>query len=258
MRLTNHELLKAVRFALYASATAVVGLSSAPVFAQSEAGTENLETIVVTGSRIRRVDIEGASPVFSIDKADIERSGKLTIGDLIQESPSISGAATNTSVNNGGGSGAATVSLRGLGSQRTLLLVNGRRLQYADVNSIPINMVERIDILKDGASAIYGSDAVGGVVNFVLRKDFQGIEASVDYGISDSDDGERKGVQITIGHTSDRGSLIVGASYNKQDGVGAGDRDFSSPSLYNYNGIVNPSGSGSIPGGRFVLDRRVA
>src|SRR5690606_21975228 len=110
MRLTNHELLKAVRIALYASASAVVGLSSVPVFAQSEeAGSEKLETIVVTGSRIRRVDIEGASPVFSIDKADIEKSGKLTIGDLIQESPSIAGAATNPSVNNGGGSGASTV-----------------------------------------------------------------------------------------------------------------------------------------------------
>ncbi len=259
MRLTNNELLKAVRFALYAGATAAVGLSSVPVFAQSEeAGTEKLETIVVTGSRIRRVDIEGASPVFSIDKADIEKSGKLTIGDLIQESPSIAGAATNPSVNNGGGSGASTISIRGLGSQRTLLLVNGRRLAYADVNSIPINMVERIDILKDGASAIYGSDAIGGVVNFVLRKDYQGIEASVDYGISDRDDGERKGVQITFGHSSDRGSIIVGANYNKTEPVWAGDRDFSSPALYNYYGTVIALGSGSAEGGRMVIPRATA
>ena len=259
MRLTNHELLKAVRIALYASASAVVGLSSVPVFAQSEeAGSEKLETIVVTGSRIRRVDIEGASPVFSIDKADIEKSGKLTIGDLIQESPSIAGAATNPSVNNGGGSGASTVSIRGLGSQRTLLLVNGRRLAYADVNSIPINMVERIDILKDGASAIYGSDAIGGVVNFVLRKDYQGIEASVDYGISDRDDGERMGVTITIGHSSDRGSLLVGATYNKTEPVWAGDRDFSSPALYNYYGTVIALGSGSAEGGRLVIPTATA
>jgi len=195
MRLTNNELLKAVRLALYASATAAVGLTSIPVFAQdnNEQGSERLETIVVTGSRIRRVDVESASPVFSIEKADIQKSGKLTIGDLIQESPSISGAATNPSVNNGGGSGASTVSLRGLGSQRTLLLVDGRRLAYADVNSIPINMVERIDILKDGASAIYGSDAIGGVVNFILSKNYQGLSASFDYGISDRDDGERRG-----------------------------------------------------------------
>ena len=96
MRLTNNELLKAVRLALYASATAAVGLTSMPVFAQdnNEQGSERLETIVVTGSRIRRVDVESASPVFSIEKADIQKSGKLTIGDLIQETPAISGAAT--------------------------------------------------------------------------------------------------------------------------------------------------------------------
>lgn len=259
MRLTNNELLKAVRFALYAGATAAVGLSSLPVFAQgSEAGSDKLETIVVTGSRIRRVDIESASPVFSIDKADIEKSGKLTIGDLIQESPSIAGAATNPSVNNGGGSGASTVSIRGLGSQRTLLLVNGRRLAYADVNSIPISLVERIDILKDGASAIYGSDAVAGVVNFVLRKDFQGIEATADYGISDADDGERKGFSLTLGHSSDRGNLIVGANYNKTEAVWAGDRKFSSPALYNYFGTIYTGGSSYIPTGRFTIPRTTA
>lgn len=260
MRLTNNELLKAVRLALYASATAAVGLTSIPVFAQdnNEQGSERLETIVVTGSRIRRVDVESASPVFSIEKADIQKSGKLTIGDLIQESPSISGAATNPSVNNGGGSGASTVSLRGLGSQRTLLLVDGRRLAYADVNSIPINMVERIDILKDGASAIYGSDAIGGVVNFILSKNYQGLSASFDYGISDRDDGERRGFQMNLGHSSDRGSINIGATYNKQDAIGAGDRSFSNPALYNYYGTVISLGSGSVPDGRFSIRRTAA
>ncbi len=256
MRLTNNELLKAVRLALYAGTTAIVGLSTMPVFAQdSEQGSERLETIVVTGSRIRRVDVESASPVFSIEKADIQKSGKLTIGDLIQETPAISGAATNPAVNNGGGSGAATISLRGLGSQRTLLLVDGRRLAYADVNSIPINMVERIDILKDGASAIYGSDAIGGVVNFILSKNYQGISASMDYGISDRDDGERRGFQMNIGHSSDRGSLNIGATYNKQDAVSAGARSFANPALYNYYGTVISLGSGSVPDGRFVIPR---
>ena len=260
MTLTSSELCKAVRYALYASATAVVGLSALPAIAQTSSGeqTDQLETVVVTGSRIRRVDLETASPVFSIDAATIAKSGKLTLGDLIQESPAIAGAATNPSVNNGGGTGASTVSIRGLGSQRTLLLVNGRRLAYADVNSIPINMVERVDILKDGASAIYGSDAVAGVVNFVLKSNYQGIEASADYGISDRDDGVRKGFQMTIGQSSDRGSLIVGASYNKQEKVGAGDRAFSDPALYNSYGDVFPLGSGTIPNGRLVIPRAVA
>ncbi|MEO7916572.1 MAG: TonB-dependent receptor [Dokdonella sp.] len=260
MTLISSELCKAVRYALYASATAVVGLSALPAIAQTSSGeqTDQLETVVVTGSRIRRVDLETASPVFSIDAASIAKSGKLTLGDLIQESPSIAGAATNPSVNNGGGTGASTVSIRGLGSQRTLLLVNGRRLAYADVNSIPLNMVERVDILKDGASAIYGSDAVAGVVNFVLKSNYQGIEATADYGISDRDDGERKGFQMTIGQSSDRGSIIIGASYNKQDAVSAGDREFSDPALYNSYGYVIALGSGSVPNGRFVIPRTVA
>ena len=260
MTLTSSELSKAVRYALYASATAVVGLTALPAIAQTSSGeqTDQLETVVVTGSRIRRVDLETASPVFSIDAAAIAQSGKLTLGDIIQESPSIAGAATNPNVNNGGGSGASTISIRGLGSQRTLLLVNGRRLDYADVNSIPINMVERIDILKDGASAIYGSDAVAGVVNFVLKSNYQGMEASADYGISDRDDGERRGFQMTIGQSSDRGSLIIGASYNKQDLVSAADRDFSNNAFYNYYGDILTLGSSFIPSGRFVIPRTTA
>lgn len=257
MRQNRNELLRAVRYALYVGTAAAVGLTAAPAFAQEEGGDkgETLETIVVTGSRIRRVDLETSSPVFVIDKSAIEKTGKLTIGDLLQEAPSIAGAATNPAVNNGGGSGAATVSLRGLGSARTLLLVNGQRVFYNDVNSIPINMVERIEILKDGASAVYGSDAIGGVVNFITRRDFQGMEASFDYGVSDRDDGERKGGSLTIGHSSDRGSLVVGVTYNRQDAVGAGDRDFSNPALYNNAGDIYALGSGTIPNGRFVVSR---
>lgn len=257
MRQNRNELLRAVRYALYVGTAAAVGLTAAPAFAQEEGGDkgETLETIVVTGSRIRRVDLETSSPVFVIDKSAIEKTGKLTIGDLLQEAPSIAGAATNPSVNNGGGSGAATVSLRGLGSARTLLLVNGQRVFYNDVNSIPINMVERIEILKDGASAVYGSDAIGGVVNFITRRDFQGMEASFDYGVSDRDDGERKGGSLTIGHSSDRGSLVVGVTYNRQDAVGAGDREFSNPARYNNAGDIYALGSGTIPNGRFVVSR---
>ncbi|HJU39100.1 MAG TPA: TonB-dependent receptor plug domain-containing protein, partial [Tahibacter sp.] len=257
MRQNSNELLRAVRYALAMGTTAAVGLSAAPAFAQ-DAGenTDKLETIVVTGSRIRRVDLETSSPVFVIDKSAIEKTGKVTIGDLLQEAPSIAGAATNPSVNNGGGTGASTVSLRGLGAQRTLLLLNGHRVFYNDVNSIPINMVERIEILKDGASAVYGSDAIGGVVNFITRRDFQGLEASFDYGVSDRDDGERKGVSMTLGHASDRGSIVVGMTYNRQRQVGAGDREFSSPALYNYrNTSIFALGSGSVPNGRLVIPR---
>ena len=110
MRLTNNELLKAVRLALYAGTTAVVGLSSTAVFAQDEDSTERLDTIVVTGSNIRRVDMETANPIITIDRAQIQKSGKLTVGQLVQDLPAIAGQATNPQVNNGGGSGASGVS----------------------------------------------------------------------------------------------------------------------------------------------------
>lgn len=261
MNLTSNELFKAVRLALYAGATAAVGLSAGTVFAQDAAqdqSSQKLETITVTGSNIRRVDIETANPVVTIDRAQIARTGKLTVGDLIQELPSISGAATNPNVNNGGGTGASTVSLRGLGSARTLLLLNGRRLSYSDVNSIPANLIERIEILKDGASAIYGSDAIGGVVNFITRKEYQGLEVSADYGISDKDDGARRGATVTLGQTSDHGSIIVGLNYNKTDAVFAKNRKFSATPLYNYFGNVYVLGSGTIPQGRYVIPRTSA
>jgi iron complex outermembrane recepter protein len=254
MRLTNNELLKAVRLALYAGTTAVVGLSSAAVFAQdADTSSERLDTIVVTGSNIRRVDIETANPVITIDRAQIQKSGKLTVGDLVQELPSIAGNATNPQVNNGGGSGAASVSLRGLGSKRTLILIDGQRIINNDVNAIPANVVERIEVLLDGASAVYGSDAIGGVVNFIMRKDYQGAEFTADYGISDRDDGERKSVSITFGQSTDRGSVVAGVNYNKADAVSAGKRDFSSEALYLFYGSSFAGGSSRAPNGRITL-----
>ena len=238
----NPSLPRAVRLALSGQTVGVgaVLLSSiaAPALAQqpAPAETDKLETIVVTGSRIRRVDLETASPVFVIDKGQIEKTGKLTVGDLLQTTPAIAGGATatNGAVNNGGGTGAATIDLRGLGTARTLILVNGRRLAgpAPDVNAIPINLIERVEVLKDGASAIYGSDAIGGVVNFILRKDYQGIEFAVDYGIADKDDGQRTGVTMTMGHTSDKGSIMIGLNYHDQELVAARNRDFSKDALY--------------------------
>jgi iron complex outermembrane recepter protein len=147
--------------------------------AQAQETTKTLDTVQVTGSRIKRVDAETASPVFSLNKEAIDKTGALTIGDFLQDIPAVSGAATNPAVNNGGGTGAATVSLRGLGDERTLILINGRRIVTNDVNSIPMSMVETVEVLKDGASAIYGSDAVGGVVNFILKSKPVSITASL-------------------------------------------------------------------------------
>ncbi|MCQ4164062.1 TonB-dependent receptor plug domain-containing protein [Tahibacter harae] len=260
MRQNRNELLRAVRYALYVGTAAAVGLTAAPAFAQDEGADkgDTLETIVVTGSRIRRVDLENASPVFTIDKTSIEKTGAVTVGDLIQRTPAIAGAATNPQVNNGGGDGFSTVSLRGLGSDRTLLLVNGHRVNVNDVNQIPANAIERIEVLKDGASSVYGSDAIAGVVNFILRRDFQGLEISTSYGITDYDDGARSDFQMTFGHNSDRGSLMVGLNYNKQDAISAADRDFSNIALTLYSGEVIVGGSSRTATGRYVVPRSVA
>jgi outer membrane receptor protein involved in Fe transport len=227
-----------------------------PTTAPAEQEPTTLDRIEVTGSRIRRVDAENASPVVTIDREAIEKTGKLTIGDLVQELPNVAGAATNPTVNNGGGAGASTVSLRGFGSQRTLVLINGRRVVHvggtdggADVNAIPASAVERIEVLTAGASSVYGSDAVAGVVNFIMRKDFEGLQASIDYGISDRQDGQRQGGSITFGQVGEKGNIIAGVNYNKFDSISSADRDYSKDATYLYGGVVTVLGSSRNPRG---------
>lgn len=145
-------------------------------FASAEEAVDSVERIQVTGSRIQRTNVVTSSPVMTLSAADIKASGVTRIEDLLNDMPQVF-AAQNSTVSNGS-SGTATVDLRGLGSQRTLVLVNGRRLPAgsilgsttADLNTIPANMVERVEVLTGGSSATYGSDAIGGVVNFILKK----------------------------------------------------------------------------------------
>jgi outer membrane receptor protein involved in Fe transport len=237
-----------VRFALYAGASAVVGYA-APALAQDaqDQSNQQLETITVTGSNIRRVDIETSNPVITIDRAAIQKTGKLTLGDLVQQLPAVTGPNVNPQVNNSGGTGFSSIGLRGLGSARTLVLINGHRYLSGNPNDIPANMVERIEVLTDGASSVYGSDAVAGVVNFILRSDYQGAEFSANYGISDKDDGESKGYQFTFGQSSDKGSIMAGISYNKIEQVLAGHRDFSKDSVSLY-GTTNYAPAGFVGG----------
>ncbi|SER07194.1 TonB dependent receptor [Solimonas aquatica] len=254
-------------FALTAIAAAVAGSFSArPAFAQEQGAatapaagsSDNVEEVIVTGSRLRRVDAETASPVYTIDRSAIEDSGVATIGNIIQSMPSISGAATNPQVNNGGGDGASTVSLRGLGSERTLVLLNGRRLgPEFDINAIPVNMVDRVDVLKEGAGAIYGSDAVGGVVNIITRKDFTGLDMAVQLGQTSRQDGQTQSYEMLWGTASEKGHVMLGLNYNKQKAISAADRKFSEHALYiyNYYGTDNITilGSSRNPRGRISL-----
>jgi outer membrane receptor protein involved in Fe transport len=263
MRLDRSELSKAVQTALSLGAVAAVGVAGT-AFAQNTTTTQNdqqqpqtLQTIVVTGSHIRRVDLETANPVTVVSSAEIQNSGALTLGNLVQDLPQITGSPQNTRVNNGGGSGVSGASLRGLGSGRTLILVDGQRLLNQDLNIIPAELVERIEVLNDGGAVTYGSDAIGGVINFILKKNYQGAQFSGNYGISDHDDGERVGGSFLFGQTSDKGSILAGVDYNKQDGILSAARDFSKDALYRYYGTIYAFGSSRNPAGRAYLSSTV-
>jgi iron complex outermembrane receptor protein len=234
----------------------------------SKANAKNLQAIAVTGSLIRRVDIETASPVVTVDRVDITRSGKPTLGDVLQQLPSISGNATNTQNNSNGGGvasplleggdGAARISLRGLGINRSLVLIDGQRMANADLNLIPQNMIERVDVLAEGASTVYGSDAIGGVTNFILRKDFKGVEFTLNEGVSSHDDGRRHGFNLTAGQSGDNYNIVGGLDYNKYEAVLGSQRKFSKQQLYLSSGAVVPVGSSSIPTGRITLPGSIA
>ncbi|QEE24406.1 TonB-dependent receptor [Rhodanobacter glycinis] len=250
-RLKFHPLSDVVRTTLMLGLLACAGTlqaqdaSSAPDASKAK----TMQAVTVTGSLIRRVDLETSNPVITIDSSQIQASGKPTLGDLLQQLPAVAGNATNPSIDNGGGTGASTISLRGLGDNRTLVLVNGRRLAYDDVNSIPSNMIERIEVLSDGASSVYGSDAIGGVVNFILKDHYQGVQVSSDYGESSHGDGNRRNFSVLAGISGDRYNLIVGATQQSMNSISASARSYSQNALALSNGQVIKLGSSTVPTG---------
>jgi iron complex outermembrane receptor protein len=253
MNRNSNKLRDAVVLALIASAA---GTGSA--VAQEATGTTNLDRISVTGSRIKSTDVETSQPVLSLTRADIEKQGVTSVADILQR-VAANGAALNRTFNNGG-DGTSGISLRNLGSQRTLVLVNGRRWTTGitgsvDLNTIPTAMVERIDVLKDGASTIYGSDAIAGVVNIITKKDFDGAEANFYKGQYSAGDGEREAYDFTLGTTTDRASLTLGASYVKEQEVMAGDRKISAggPPFYSGQSTTGIPGSYLRGGNRYVI-----
>ncbi|MEO5812010.1 MAG: TonB-dependent receptor [Rhodanobacter sp.] len=277
MKYDMNHLSLAVRLALTAGVLSVAGVVQAQVATPENSQTvdqttpakaKTLKAVVVTGSLIRRVDTETASPVVTLDRATITNSGKPVLGDVLQQLPSISGNATNPSNNSNGGGvasplleaggGASRVSLRGLGINRTLVLVNGQRMANADINLIPPDMIERVDVLAEGASTVYGSDAIGGVVNFILRKDYKGVQFSLNGGISSHGDAQRHGFTLSAGQTGENYSIAGGLDYNKYDPVLGSRRKFSKQQLYLSSGAVIEAGSSSIPTGRIQLPASIA
>jgi iron complex outermembrane recepter protein len=252
-----NQLSNAIKFALFVGASA--SMATASVFAQEEAKDEVKEIgrVEVTGSRIKRVDTETSQPVFVLTKQAISEQGLTSIGDVIQNL-SANGSTLNTTFNNGG-NGETRVSLRNLGSNRTLVLVNGRRWVggtglggAVDLNTIPTSAVERIEVLKDGASTLYGSDAIAGVVNVVLKKNYEGAEVNAYLGQYSKGDGTRQSLDVTIGSASEDGrfNTMLGASYVQEDPVSAGAREISSEPVF---GTGVTFGSSTTPFGRFAL-----
>ena len=178
-----------------------------------------LEEVIVTGSRIKRADVDSASPVTVIDRATMEIQGLTDVGELLQTIPSMSGSPIGTTTNNGG-NGSVLIDLRGMGTARTLTLVNGRRVvDGGDYQAIPSSMIERIEILKDGASAIYGADAVAGVVNIITRSDFTGFEVAVQAADWFDAKGKQQSYSFLAGKEFNEGHFVFGGEYVKQDGA---------------------------------------
>lgn len=267
----NSHVRRAVRRALVLSAVTATG-AALPVHAQAQEAAESVDTVVVTGSRIRSANLEGTSPVMQVSAVDIAKQGVTRIEDLVTQLPQAFATQNSTVAN--GADGTATVNLRGLGSARTLVLIDGRRMPYgggnssaADLNQIPTSMVERVDVLTGGSSAVYGSDAVAGVVNFIMKKDFEGVQFDAQWGTfqhnnsyggpgatklrteiankaainpaqfalpkSNVTDGESREFSVTIGaSTADgRGNITAYASVRDNKSILERDRDYSACAL---------------------------
>lgn len=244
-----------LRKCLTSAAIVTVAISSTTAKAQDQAGAEGEDAedvIVVTGSRITNPNLELSSPVTVVGRDAIELAPSRSAEELIRDLPGVV-ADLGSSVNNGS-EGSAEINLRGLGSNRNLVLLNNSRLVpagltgVADTNLIPLALVERVDIVTGGGGTVYGADAISGVVNFVLKRDFEGAEISTSYGLTEEGDGSVFRGDLTLGgnFADDRGNAVLSIGYRTSDPVLQGNRPFGFESLSSGSG--NPQGSGtSVP-----------
>ena len=236
---------QAVRVALAAGMAGVVSIS--PVAAQDETPSRDnvavQEKITVTGSRIRRADYEGPLPVTVITREEIDASGEISVAQLLRtQTFNTFGSQKQRSGSENIGGSVNAIDMRGLGSQYTLVLVNGRRIASApnyssavqNLSMIPMAAVERVEVLRDGASAIYGTDALAGVINIILRKDYSGIHLTYMIGRPTQSGGDEDSYSITGGMSGARGNVTFGMDVQKQDIVYSRDRDFTSEGLSRF------------------------
>lgn len=273
----NSKVAKAIRLAMMFGAAATASVSTS-AFSAEEESAEEVERIEVTGSRIKRTDMETSSPVSVTSSEDIKLSGFTRIEDLMNSLPQIE--ASNTAFDSNGASGTASIDLRGMGTSRTLVLINGRRMQpggvYSsapDINQIPAALVKRVEVLTGGGSSTYGADAVAGVVNFVMDNDFEGFEFTVgasgyqhdndnsyiqglmdekgfDYPTGGSGiDGKSYNFDLAFGgdFADDKGHAVGYATYRKVNELRQAARDYSSCALSAAGTGCGGSGNAIVP-----------
>ena len=235
------------------SLAVITTFSSSQAYANQLIKKEKVEKIIVTGSRIARTNLVSAGAVTVIDKNMIEASPYKNIGAILQ-TMTVSQPSENALSANG--SGAIRFNLRGIGTNRTLVLLNNKRLPYGgkgadssvDLGAIPTSIVERVEVLMDGASAIYGSDAIAGVVNIITKKNYEGFEVSASYGNNTDFDGAKKQIEFVSGFSSEKGSVTFSASYSEDDAIYSTDIPFSeTPTELQNDGSLKYQGSYWVP-----------
>ena len=240
MRILSRKILPVAATAL----ALAIGLNGNTVFAQNNQG-KALEEITVTGSRIARRDFESQSPIVTINADTFAERGNIGIESALNQMPQFNTANAGSSYINSAAQtpfpaadaapGAATVNLRGLGINRNLVLINGRRAQpinaqlVVDLNTIPSAAIERVETITGGAAAVYGADAIAGVTNFILKKNFQGLQFDAQYGISQEGDGQEMQFSGLFGtnFANDRGNVMIGANYSDRKGIDSKDRSWA-------------------------------
>jgi outer membrane receptor protein involved in Fe transport len=254
----TNKLTSAVRLAVGVGAVSATMPFAVTAIAQEE---QLVEEVLITGSRIRRPDLEAVSPFTTIGQEEFQLSGTINIEQKLAELPSTLPSFGPGS--NNPGDGTARVDLRGLGTSRTLVLVNGRRWIPAtqtgvvDLNTIPGSLLKRVDVVTGGASAVYGSDALAGVVNFQMIDDFEGVQITGLYDVTTENDAEKYNIDLTMGgnFADGRGNAVIYGSYSKREALFADERSFSATTKGDgTNAAGNPalvnSGSSGLPGTR--------
>jgi iron complex outermembrane receptor protein len=242
---------------------AIAFLANSPVLAQaSPSGAEEMDTVTVTGSRIQRPDYVSDSPVVSVNAAALSETGSNATEHLLNTLPQFVPSVTTTS-NNPANGGQANIDLRGLGTLRNLVLLDGRRLPPSsstgtvDVNIVPTALIDSIEVVTGGASAVYGSDAIAGVVNFRLKRDFSGVAIESGYGQTDLRDGAEWSSSLTMGSNfgaDDRGNAVFSFQYTERDALYQDARPFTEVTLDVRREGNTPQGSPTIVEGRYTRD----